>query len=111
MNASPEPESDFESLIRQRASRLAAPDPAWRDENLGTVQNAAVGTLQWPSRSLWRTKWFPLSLAACWVAVLVLNWSALKETGRFSGYADARAVPMVLGCWNEPVLLASVSVR
>ena len=34
MNTSPEPDPDFESLLRRQASRLAAPDPAWREEIL-----------------------------------------------------------------------------
>jgi hypothetical protein len=111
MNASPEPDPDFESLLRQRASRLAGPDPAWREEIMGAAQNETTVSKRRSSRALWKTRWFPASLVACWLIIPLLNWSAERETRRFSQYANAQAVPMVMGGWNQAVLLAAASSR
>jgi hypothetical protein len=45
------------------------------------------------------------------MATLLLNWSAERETKRFSQYANAQATSMVMAGWNQPVLLASASAR
>ena len=111
MNASPEPDPDFESLLRQRASRLAKPGPAWREDILEAARNQpTIRTLK-TRCPLWKTRWFPTSLAACWLVIPLLNWSAERETRRFSQYANAQAVPMVMGSWNQTVLLAAASSR
>lgn len=111
MNASPEPNPDFESLLRQRASRLAKPDAAWREEILGIAQNEPTFPPCRTRRPLWKTRWFPASLAACWMVIPFLNWSAERETRRFSQYANAQAVPMVMGGWNQTALMAATSSR
>ena len=111
MNASPEPDPDFESLLRQRAFRLAVPDPAWRAEILNAIQSRPVIATPRPRRSLWRKEWIATSLAACWLTILLLNWSAQRETKRFSHYASAQAASVVFGDWNKPVLLAAASPR
>ncbi len=111
MNAPPEPNNDFESLLRQRAARLAVPDPAWRADVLESALYQATTNPRRTRRPLWKTRWFPASLAACWLVIPFLNWSAERETRRFSQYANAQAVPMVMGGWNESVLLAAASSR
>jgi hypothetical protein len=111
MNASPEPDPDFESLLRHRASRLAKPDPVWREEILEAARIEATVRPRCSGRPLWKTRWFPASLAACWLVIPLLNWSAERETRRFSHYANAQAVPMVMGSLNQSVLLAAASSR
>ncbi len=108
MNTSPDPDPNFESLLRQRASRLAAPNPAWREKILHAALTSAA-----PQASSHRRRTFYLwgSLAACWMATLLLNWSAERETKRFSQYANAQAASMVMAGWNQPVLLAAASAR
>jgi len=112
MNTSPEPDPDFESLLRQRASRLALPDPAWRGEILSAPQaGPANAAIRRSGRPLWKTRWFPASLAACWLVIPLLNWSARQETRRFSQYANAQAALMVMAGGNQPLLLAAASAR
>ena len=111
MNASLKPDPDFESLLRQRASRLPKPDPAWREEILGTAENETSVRTRPSNRPLWKTRWFPGSLAACWLVIPFLNWCAERETQRFSQYANAQAVPMILDGGVHTVLLAAASGR
>jgi hypothetical protein len=108
MNTSPEPDPDFESLLRRQASRLAAPDPAWREK----ILHAALTSDSHQASNHRRRKFYGWgSLAACWAATLLLNWSAERETKRFSQYANAQATSMVMAGWNQPVLLAAASAR
>lgn len=117
MKASPNPESgpdpdpDFESLLRQRASRLAKPDPAWRAVILESAQNEPGISALRARCSLWQTRWFPATLAACWLVIPALNWSARQETKRFSQYANAGAASMLTGGWDRTVVLAAASRR
>lgn len=106
MNTSPDPDPNFESLLRQRASRLAAPNPAWREKILHAALTSAA-----PQASSHRRRTFYLwgSLAACWMATLLLNWSAERETQRFSQYANAQAAVMALSGNSSAVLLAMSS--
>ena len=108
MKTSPEPDPDFESLLRRQASRLAAPDPAWREE----ILNAALTTAAHQASNHRRRNLYVWgSLAACWAATFLLNWSAERETKRFSQYANAQATSMVMAGWNQPVLLAAAPAR
>ena len=106
MKTSPEPDPDFESLLRQRASRLAAPDPAWRED----ILHAALTTAAHQGSNLRRRKYYLWgSLAACWAAILLLNWSAERETSRYAHYANAQAAVMALSSNSSAVLLAMSS--
>ena len=110
MNPSPEPEPDpdFESLLRRQAPRLAAPDPAWRVE----ILQAALTSAPQPVSSDLRHYFYGWgSLAACWAATLLLNWSAERETKRFSHYANAQAISVVMSSWDQPVLMAAAAAR
>ena len=106
MNTSPDPDPNFESLLRQRASRLAAPNPAWREKILHAALTSAA-----PQASSHRRRTFYLwgSLAACWMATLLLNWSAERETSRYAHYANAQAAVMALSSNSSAVLLAMSS--
>ena len=108
MNASSEsdPDPDFESVLRQRSLRLAIPDPAWREQILGSALGEPTFCPRRTRRPFWKTRWLPASLAACWVIIPLLNWSAGRETRRFSQYANAEAVPMFMGGWDRTPLLA-----
>ena len=103
MNTSDEPDPDFESLLRQRATRLAAPDPAWREEILHA---ALTSSAHQASSHRWRHFYLWGSLAACWTATLLLNWSAERETSRYAHYANAQAAVMALSSSSSSVLIA-----
>ena len=106
MNTSPEPDPDFESLLRQRTARLAAPDPAWRKE----ILHAALTTAAHQASSHRRRNFYMWgSLAACWMATLLLNWNAERETSRYAHYANAQAAVMALSSNSSAVLLAMSS--
>ncbi len=106
MKTSPEPDPDFESLLRQRASRLAAPAPAWREEIL---HSTLTSDSHQASKHRRRTFYLWGSLAACWAATLLLNWSAERETSRYAHYANAQAAVMALSSNSSAVLLAMSS--
>ncbi len=106
MKTSREPDPDFESLLRQRASRLAAPDPASRDEILHAVLTSAAHQASSHRR---RNLYVWGSLAACWAATFLLNWSAERETSRYAHYANAQAAVMALSSNSSAVLLAMSS--
>jgi hypothetical protein len=106
MNTSPEPDPDFESLLRRQASRQAAPDPAWREEILHAALTSAAHRASSHRR---RTFYLWGSLAACWMATLLLNWSAERETSRYAHYANAQAAVMALSGNSSAVLLAMSS--
>ena len=106
MNASPEPDPDFESLLRQRAFRLAVPDPAWRAEILGAATSSSAHRR---SESKRRIFYMWGSLAACWATTILLNWSAERETSQYSHYANAHAAAMALSSSPSAVLIAMTS--
>lgn len=106
MNASPESDPDFESLLRQRASRLAVPDPAWRDEVLHAALSSGA---HWNSIHRRRKFYGWGSLAACWAAIILLNWSAERETARYAHYANAHAAAMALSASSSAVIVAMSS--
>ncbi|MES2470353.1 MAG: hypothetical protein V4675_23875 [Verrucomicrobiota bacterium] len=106
MKTSPDPDPDFESLLRRQASRLAAPDPAWREE----VLHAALTSSARRASSRRRRNFYVWgSLAACWMATLLLNWSAERETSRYAHYANAQAAVMALSSNSSAILLAMSS--
>ena len=106
MKTSPEPDPDFESLLRRQASRLAAPDPAWRKG----ILHAALTTAAHQGSSHRRRNFYLWgSLAACWAATFLLNWSAERETSRYAHYANAQAAVMALSSNSSAVLLAMSS--
>ena len=106
MKTSPEPDPDFESLLRQRASQLAAPDPTWREE----ILHAALTTAAHQGSSHHRRNFYMWgSLAACWMATLLLNWSAEREISRYAHYANAQAAVMALSSDSSAVLIAMSS--
>ena len=106
MKTSPDPDPDFESLLRRQASRLAAPDPAWREEILDAALTSAAHQTSGHRR---RNFYMWGSLAACWAATLLLNWSAERETSRYAHYANAQAAVMALSNNSSAVLLAMSS--
>ena len=106
MKTSPEPDPDFESLLRQQTTRLAAPDPAWREEILHATRTSAAPRAS-SHRRLNFYGWG--SLAACWAATFLLNWSAERETSRYAHYANARAAVMALSNNSSAVLIAMSS--
>ena len=106
MNASLKPDPDFESLLRQRVARLVVPDPAWRAEVLWSATSSSTHR-----RSASKRRIFYMwgSLAACWATTILLNWSAERETSRYSHYANAHAAAMALSSSPSAVLIAMTS--
>lgn len=100
----PPPESDpgFESLLRQRAARLAAPDPVWRHNILHPV-DCRSGPPAAGSFPFWR------SLAACWAAITLFHWDAGREMARYAHYANPQAAAMAMGNSSTAILIAMAS--